>query len=75
MKSSAMPSVSTTAPTTTAHGDFYGQPLFDDRHPFEGRRRKRGAGTGSSRYLTRSEEEVAIGRKTVKAGMVEAQNL
>ncbi len=52
-------------------GDFYGQPHFDDNHAFEGRRAKHGrAGNDDARYLTRSEEELAIGKRQVKAGTV-----
>ncbi len=52
--------------------DFYGQPFFDDRRPFENRRAKLGRGNGDAQHITRSEEELAIGKRQVKAGSVGA---
>src|SRR5690606_14045321 len=58
--------------------DFYGQPHFDDA----GLRRRRDAGTEASRanaadeesrYITRSEEELAIGREQRQAGEVDVR--
>lgn len=42
--------------------DFYGQPYFDDNRLFEGRRAKVGEAKENAQYITRSEEELAIGR-------------
>ncbi len=50
--------------------DFYGQPYFDDNQAFEGRRAK-GKSNGNAKYLTRSEEELAIGKRKVQAGSVD----
>ncbi len=51
-------------------GDFYGQPYFDDNSPFEGRRAKVGDAKSKAQYITRSEEELAIGKRNVSAGAV-----
>jgi uncharacterized protein (TIGR02271 family) len=47
--------------------DYYGHPLYDDRK-FWGARR---TGREGSAYLTRSEEELAVGKRTEKAGEVQ----
>lgn len=49
-------------------GDFYAHEHFDDRR-FFGRRRQ---GRENIAYITRSEEELAVGKRPVKAGEVEA---
>ncbi len=54
---------------------FYGQPHFDDRRPFEGRRAKSGHRPDEgSNYITRSEEELTIGKRKVEAGSVGVEN-
>ncbi len=58
--------------SASAHNDdFYGQPSFDDQRLFEGRRAKHGSrADNGSNYITRSEEELSIGKRQVRAGEV-----
>lgn len=50
-------------------GDFYGNDLYDDSG-FFGKRRK---GREQESYLTRSEEELAVGKRKVEAGAVDVR--
>ena len=50
-------------------GDFYGNDLYDDSG-FSGKRRK---GREQESYLTRSEEELAVGKRKVEAGSVDVR--
>lgn len=52
-----------------ASGDFYGNDLYDDSN-FFGKRRK---GREGQSYLTRSEEELAVGTRNVQAGSVDVR--
>lgn len=51
-----------------ATGDFYAGDHFDENRAFGARRK--GAKRDNANYLTRSEEELAVGKRTVEAGSV-----
>jgi uncharacterized protein (TIGR02271 family) len=56
--------------TGTAGADFYGGQHFDDRRLFAGRSRPTGARREETAQVTRSEEELAVGKRQVEAGEV-----
>ena len=58
-----------TKDTKDTSGDFYGNDLYDEKN-FFGKRRK---GREDESYLTRSEEELAVGKKNVEAGSVDVR--
>lgn len=59
----------TAASTSGKADDYYGHDLYDDRKFWGGRRK----GREGNAYLTRSEEELAVGKRQEQAGQVEVR--